>query len=211
MTVNTSTKKLRDLKWIDNEAGLATLTPLQIQKFLFFNEMFSKNKGLDYDLYSLKAYERGPVFSTTYGDLFYDKSDIIKKISDLEIKFNPIQIKTMFETLFLVMTHTDEELSDLTHGFDLWKNNFRKGVQHIDILESDITEQDTKELEAINSLLDYEGKKVVPMGDKRFVFNKGEIDNLNQELIQTLEELSEMDDLLNPVYITLEDGELLVD
>lgn len=211
MVVYTSTKKLHDLKWIDNEIGLNALTPLQIQKFLFFNEMFSKNKGLEYDLDRLKAYERGPVFSATYGDLLYDKRDIIKKISTLELEFNAVQIKTMLESLFLVTTHTDEELSNLTHEFDLWKNKFRKGENNIDICESDITEEDTKKLQMINSLLDYEEKEIIPMGDKRFVFNKGEVDNLNEELIQTLEELSEIDELVNPVYITLEDGELLVD
>ena len=145
MTTFSSVNKKEKLKWLDGKINIETLSELQIQKFLFFTEMFNKNVGIDYDLTKLRAYEKGPVFSDVYGDIRHDKTELVSDFSELNPEFHEEELKNLKTALFLTKVHTDKELSKLTHIFDLWKSKkerIKQNESQIPILDQDITKKD---------------------------------------------------------------------
>ncbi|WP_192943089.1 hypothetical protein [Staphylococcus cohnii] len=215
-TYSTIDKKEK-LKWLDDKSNMATLSELQIQKFLFFTEMFNRNTGEKFNLNSLKAYENGPVFSDVYGDVRYDKSQLLSEIASLNPKFQDKELSNLKSALFLTKVHNDKELSELTHILDLWqskKDRIEKNEPQIPIYESDITVKDQKLVDemlksTVNKNIDE--YKVIKIEDKIFLIKLDELELLKEDHNQTLELLSQNSELINPVYITFEEGVMLID
>lgn len=111
----------------------------------------------------------------------------------------------------------EKELSNLTHIFDMWnskKERIDAGEVQIPIIESDITEKD---IALFNQIIpEYPiknpGYHVIVMNNKRFVTSDEDYKRLSEVHYNTLEKLSNEDNLFNPIYISIEeDGGLLVD
>lgn len=215
MSTYCSKEKKEKLTWLDQKVNIQTLSDLQIQKFLFFNEMFNRQAGNEYNLKKLCAYEKGPVFSDVYGDIRHDKEELLNELQEIEPDFNSEEEQNLKKSLFITSVHTDKELSDLTHLFDLWKskeNRIKNNEYNISIKESDITEHDEKLISLIlNSAKDIDDYNIIKISGKIFLIKTNELDSLTQEHSQILEKLSNYDELVNPVYLSIEDGVMLVD
>ena len=153
MAINTSKSKLDKIAWLNKQEEIAKFSKLQLQKFLFFYEMFQYVDGNDYDFSSLKAYKNGPVFSNFYGDITYreeEVNDYLRSAKE-DNTTNELNART---SKFLIETMTDSELSNLTHEFDMWKvhkDKISANVQQIPMSEKDITADDIDLIEFIRS------------------------------------------------------------
>ena len=214
MTINTPKSKLDKIAWLNKQEEIAKFSKLQLQKFLFFYEMFKYVDGNDYDFSSLKAYKNGPVFSNFYGDITYREeeiSDYLRSAKE-DNTTNELNART---SKFLIETMTDSELSDLTHEFDMWKvhkDKISAHVQQIPMNEEDITDDDIDLIEFIRSSEPAFKYEVLMVGDKRFVCSKEDFEHLSDKHLELLDSLSSREELMNPVYIELDtDGRLLID
>ncbi|MEB7049778.1 hypothetical protein [Mammaliicoccus sciuri] len=207
--------KLSKIKWLVDEESVNNMSSLQIQKFLFFSEMFNRETNQNYDLYKLKAYKKGPVFSDVYGDYTYRKEQLLEEVRDSETSFSEKEIENMEKAKLLTLIHNDKDLSDLTHKFDLWKSKeprLKMKEQDIEIYEKDISSQDSvlfKRLyEYADTIKEY---KIVKVNDTIFLFKENDRDLLKDNMLETLEKISEDSSLTNPVYVDIEDGVMLID
>lgn len=214
MTLNTPKSKLDKIAWLNKQEEIAKFSKLQLQKFLYFYEMFQYVDGNDYDFSSLKAYKNGPVFSNFYGDITYREeeiSDYLRSAKE-DNTTNELNART---SKFLIETMTDSELSDLTHEFDMWKvhkDKISANVQQIPMSEEDITDDDIDLIEFIRSSEPAFKYEVLMVGDKRFVCSKEDFEHLSDKHLELLDSLSSREELMNPVYIELDtDGRLLID
>lgn len=214
--MNSSKDRLTKAAWFKVHTETFSASPLKLQKFLFFYEMFSKVENEEYDLSYLKAYPNGPVFSNTYGDLRYNQTSFFATLDSIK-DFSTIKEHIAKAALMLVNTFTDTEISDLTHRLDLWKSKeefIQIGQRNVPISESDITEKDVDTISNLYSEYAYlsnQGFKVFSMLDKIFIISPDDFNKLNDQHHEVVEILSQDENLDNPVYLELEDGVLLID
>lgn len=200
--------KFVKLAWLYNSTD-SSFSPLQIQKFLFLYEMFSKVKGNDYNISSLRAYANGPVFSNVYGDYLYDRPNLMDKIKQVT-DFSTICEKTASICRLVVESMTENELSELTHKFDLWsahEEEIEKGQRNITIEEKDISDTDISKLEKILNYytnLEKIGYTSITIGDKVFMISRENAEDIKREHSETLDLLSTKDNLVNPVFLDVE-------
>lgn len=207
--------KLSKIKWLVDEESVNNMSSLQIQKFLFFSEMFNRETNQNYDLYKLKAYKKGPVFSDVYGDYTYRKEQLLEEVRDSETSFSEKEIENMEKSKLLTLIHNDKDLSDLTHKFDLWKSKeprLKMKEQDIEIYEKDISSQDSALFKRLYEYADtIKEYKIVKVNDTIFLFKENDRDLLKDNMLETLEKISEDSSLTNPVYVDIEDGVMLID
>lgn len=72
-------RKLSLSGWLRENNNKSYETPLKLQKFLLFYEAFTKVAGEEPDFSHLRGYNRGPVFSTVWGDYTKERSSFNKK------------------------------------------------------------------------------------------------------------------------------------
>jgi len=200
--------------WLKEHNDQDAKSRLKVQKFLFFYETLSKIEGDEYELDSLKGYKNGPVFDDVYGDMKYDypnfKQESEKALRKLGDKIKDDRAKIAD---FLIKIHNEADLSDITHHFNIWKSKEQEidgGALHLPLEESDLTQGDMefmKDLKDNFSLEFIESVEVLNYGRYNFVLSKEDYANLTYEQENVLVELSELNDLVNPVFIELdEDG-----
>lgn len=209
-------EQLEKLSWLKENSESFSNTRLKSQKFLFFYEMFS---GLEKDKFNtsyLRAYMNGPVYSNVYGDMRYREIDLNKKIEKID-DYSSIDVDVANATKYLLDLFNEEELSELTHSFDLWsskKNRIKANEKQISINEEDISERDKMKLHNLLkryqkiSKLDID---ILNVQNKIFVISKEDKKEMKPEHDEVLEILSQDEELENPVYLSLKDGVLLVD
>ena len=66
--INSNQRKLALSGWLSQANQTAYNVPLKLQKFLFLYEVFSKVDNDSVDFTFLRGYQRGPVFSSVWGD-----------------------------------------------------------------------------------------------------------------------------------------------
>jgi len=111
---------------------------------------------------------------------------------------------------------TDTELSDLTHQLDMWKSKKKlidDGKKQIPIELSDISSEDKEKLKKIyKTALLIDNFKIIKIANKIFLIKKEELNDLTDEHYEVLDLLSQENDLINPVYLSIDgEGVLLVD
>ena len=218
--LNSSKRKQALAGWLKTKDPEEFADPLKLQKFLFFYEIVSKIEDQEYELTKLKGYAAGPVFSDVYGDYRHNREmfnqAIIAILNEDEVVINE-DIATF--SLFLIQTHTREDLSELTHDLDIWHAQAHRiewGEWQVTLHESDLSEQDIEYIKNIRWMFPksyIENHKAVSVGNKRFIFSKDDYENLTQIHYSTLNELVEKvsEQLINPVYTEIDiDGGLLV-
>ena len=215
MGIYSPKKRLAKLNWLKENNVLDNMTPLQIQKFLFFTEMFNKNTGAEYDLNKLRAYRNGPVFSDTYGDMKHSRPELHETLEQHEEDFSDLENSNLEKAAFISLSHTDDELSEITHQMDLWKSKaerIAKNELQIPITDEDITNRDMSRINSIykfaDDISDYSINRI---NDKVFLFNEEDSNLLTEDMIQTLDLLSADENLINPVYVSVEDGVMIID
>ena len=214
--LNTPNTFMQKIYWLNQNKPIGELSNLQLQKFCFFYEMFQLIEDNKYDLSYLRAYANGPVYSNVYGDYTHRKEQFFFDVSSNSPNMDQLCDENLRKSLFLITTLNNRELSDLTHNLDLWKskkNRIRAGEQQIPIYERDITDYDKSLLASIRDGIDAsDNYEVVPISDKRFVLDLESFSKLETKHYEVLEQLSQLDELDNPVYIEIDDrGTLLVD
>lgn len=207
-------RKLALLEYLDKKNG--NFSNLQIQKFLFFYEMFQIINDKDYNIKHLKAYKSGPVFSDVVYDFKnYKKNFLVFNTNTKNTSYN-IDEENVEKAFSLISTMTDSELSDLTHQLDMWKSKetlINKGQKQIPIEFSDISGKDKEKLKEIfKTILPIYNFQIIKIANKIFLVKNEELDKITDEHYEILDFLSEEKNLINPVYLSFnEKGQLLID
>ena len=218
--IHSNCRKLRLSGWLKNNHQKAYDTPLKFQKFLLLYEAFSKVSGEKSDFSNLKGYERGPVFSTVWGD-YTKERNAFDKSADRAFASSPelIDNERAEKCAFIVSTSTENELSELTHSFNLWnckKDRILAGEYQVALDEKDFNDHDADMVKALDQMYPIEeirNSRIISTDRHYFVFHKDDYARLTEEQMDTLFAISNSDDELhNPVYVEIdEDGRLLID
>ena len=212
-------RKLSLSGWLQENDISAYRSPLRLQKFLFFYEAFSKVNDDVSDFARLKGYKRGPVFSPVWGDYTKDRTEFdsvsLEKYHAKQTDNNNLRAK---RASFIVSSLSENELSTLTHRFNIWsakQQRIMAGEQQVELRESDFSESDyaiTQALEQMYPAEMVQNCNIIPMGEKYFVFPKKDLELLTEQHFDTMASLAEHEDLHNPVYVEIDnEGRLCVD
>ncbi|MCV3734360.1 hypothetical protein OF375_02110 [Ureaplasma miroungigenitalium] len=202
--INTKHLFLGLLKWLVEQKIWGQINHLKIHKFVFFYMLFAWLIGSEYDFSYLSGYTNGPVFTQIYGDYVY-RYNLLNGCLKQNINVCIVSDRCAQKALFLVMTHTNEELKLLTHSFlfwnqQLWSSNLKEDNHSfcIDLLG----DKDKKMVSFLyECCLDYEIVKIILIREKYFVMLKVGAFELSEPQIKLLETLSMNHLLVNPIYI----------
>ena len=219
MMVNSNSRKLILSGWLKENGNAAYNSPLKLQKFLFFYEAFSKVDEDDADFSHLRGYERGPVFSTVWGDYTHDRHEFDEAAQKASL--NPqdcVNIDRAKRSQFLVSILSEKELSELTHQLNIWKtkeSRIKRGEKQVDLSENDFNERDVKIVKLLEKMYPtslIEHSHIVGIDNHFFIFSKKDSKRLTEQHFDTLSALCDNCQLNNPVYVELdEEGRLIVD
>ncbi len=212
-------RKLSLSGWLQKNGFSAYNSPLRLQKFLFLYEAFSKVNNEPSDFLRLKGYKRGPVFSPVWGDYTKDRVEFNNKSLELYTmesdKINELRAQ---RANFIVSSLSEDELSTLTHQFNIWgakRQRIMAGEQQVELDENDFNESDymiTRALEQMYPAQVIQNCCIVPMGEKYFVFSNKDIESLTEQHLDTMAALTDCDNLHNPIYVEIDsEGRLCID
>lgn len=111
---------------------------------------------------------------------------------------------------------SDDELSELTHAMNLWKAKEKRilsGEQQVDLDESDFNEDDRRIICMLDKMYPIgliRNSSVVEIDSHYFVFNKKDMPRLTERHFDILSSLAESGQLLDPVYVDIDEGGCLV-
>lgn len=88
--INSNPRKLRLSGWLKENGSSEYNSPLKLQKFLFFYEMFSKIEGDEADFSSLKGYKKD-LFSVMSGEITHTKRQPLIQNPKMLIKMGVIK------------------------------------------------------------------------------------------------------------------------
>lgn len=212
-------RKLTLCGWLENNNKSEYCSPLKLQKFLLLYELFSKVDGEPADFNRLCGYKHGPVFSTVFGDYTHDRSEF-----DCAAQSNYSSNKSIINedrakrSAFIVESLSEDELSEISHKLNLWRSKYpeiRHGIRQVDLDEDDFNDDDMviiKTLESMYPMSLVENSVIISVNTKNFVFDKNAVHRLSEQNVDTLGILSTYEDLMNPVYVSIdEEGRLIVD
>lgn len=211
--------------WLKKNQPKEFRSKLKLQKFLFFYEALSKIEGDKYDFGSLKGYSNGPVFSDVYGDYKHRTDDFVTVVQEayelfldgmIKLKINEDRAKLVG---FLVKILSEQELSDLSHEFNIWKCNeedIKRGERHLSLNETDFNLADVRLMRQLRDMYNVEyidSVEVHWFADTCFIISKEESQLMTPEhetaLVNTV--LENEGEIMSPAYLTLEDGVLVID
>lgn len=183
---------LTEMQWLyNNSEDINEISGLKQQKFLLFYNLFLLAKKKEANFTSLKAWTNGPVYTQVHSAIKYHYT--YKELFQYIEEDYSIDDVLAHITKFIVELLSDEEISNLTHDFDFWKNAIGKEDSKIEI--KDISINDLKKINNIINNCDLEfimnhkvisspqAKIIVKKEDYQFIkdnFKEG-IDNLITE------------------------------
>ena len=214
-----NTRKLSLSGWLQENDVSAYRSPLRLQKFLFLYEAFSKVDNDISDFTRLKGYKRGPVFSPVWGDYTKDRTEFdIISLEKYHTEQTSINILRAQKASFIVSSLSENELSELTHQFNIWnakRQRIMSGEQQVELSESDFSESDyaiTQALEQMYPAEIVQNCNIIAMGEKYFILPKKDFGLLTEQHFDTMASLLEHEDLHNPIYVEIDsEGRLCVD
>lgn len=216
--LNLNKEKLALVTWLYNNDQRSYQNTRKLQKFLFFYELFSKVMGRPYDLGNFKIWLFGPVDSFVYGDYTYRQPELTRAIEENK-NLELVQPEIARKANFLVQILNTQEISDLTHEFDLWKtpvglhSDFDKENIPLDEVHfSQTDEAMTKELFYMYDDELIKNSTVIHTFGKHFVLSKDDANKLTEDQQSILDGLSFDETLQNPVFVEIDsDGALIID
>ena len=217
--VYSNSRKLLLSGWLKKNGNTEYNSPLKLQKFLLFYEAFTKISGDKADFSHLRGYERGPVFSNVWGDYTHERYEFDSAAEEeYSNPQEPINEERAKKSQFIVSILSEKELSELTHKLNLWKakeDRIMRGEKQVDLAESDFNAEDAKIMELLDemyptSLID--NSHIIELDNHYFIFRKQDAEQLTAQHFDTLSALSDNEQLMNPVYVELdEEGRLIID
>ncbi len=209
-------RKLALSGWLNEYYPEAYKNSLRLQEFLFLYEALSKAKGEEYDFSHLKGYMRGPVFSTVWGDYTKEQEAFLSESRrQFERLGDKIDSEDAIKMAFIVRTSTDNELSDLTHQFNIWNSKEHRilsGEKQVDLQDADFSDKDRELITLIGKMYDVDkilDSKIVHCNNKYFVFSIRDSKRLTEQHYDDLFKLADNEDLLNPVFTEIDDEGVL--
>lgn len=212
-------RKLALSGWLQENRCEEYNSPLKLQKYLFFYEVFSKINGDVSDFHCMRGYARGPVFSNVWGDYTHERKEFdMSAMQAYESHSELLCEDRAKRSGFLVSIMSEKELSDLTHKMNIWKaqeSRIVQGLYQVSLSEDDFNENDWYIIQALEqmypiSLID--NSHLIKLNNCCFVFAKEDVSLLTAQHFDTLCFLSENEDLHNPVFVEIdEEGRLIVD
>lgn len=192
---------------------------LKAQKFLFFYNSFSMLEDKPYTDEMLYAYEDGPLY---YDVLTLSRNHTTNQVvnmlrtsgakgEDVEIDETILETAFMFTELF-----PSDELSKITHNLEIWQKRYeeyRLSEEKSSFSFSDFTANDLEYLSELKSVFSpqlYEKFKVEFGDNFSYLIER---DNYNY-IIKKLGGLSGIKKIrseYNPIYIYVEEGEIIID
>lgn len=207
--------------WLQKNQPTNFNSDLKLQKFLFLYESIEETLNNNGDFHKLKGYANGPVFSDVYGDCFHERSNFYNNVQEIYDEHSHlVNDKSAKLAGFLVQIMNEDELSLLTHNFNIWKSketNILRGERNVSLSKTDFNDKDKSLISSFyNAYSDeyIESVTVLEINKKSFVISKSDFKKIiDQDIdIELFIQLSEQEDLLNPVYLSIsEDGVILVD
>lgn len=196
---------LLPLLWLKKEANKEEMSATQCQIFFFYYQMFELLFARESDLRDLCLGRQGFYFSQLEKDLLSGVSHFLKNLEGKgTLKAN--QEVSARKALFLALTTSQSDWQELAPVFDFYQAVGR--LEHPSLLSS----QNRQDLMWIYQSALEKDYSVKVIGDKHFVLKRQDATKLTARQTQTLEILSQSEDLVNPVYVTLgEKGVLLLD
>lgn len=192
---------------------------LRQHKFLFFYNVFAKLEGKQYSLDNLKAFADGPVFN----DIYFENAKFDRNLTDItipsEFLLSNIDLEILELTNLLVASLTDTEISNLTHTFDCWKENWHvddKGRVDLsmsnDISEDNFSDRDNKFIIDLNGYIRdlSKSRKLYKSKNNVLAIAKKSYEKLVNEYKDDLDLIQEG---YNPVFVELDEqtGKILYD
>ncbi|EMF0301615.1 hypothetical protein [Enterococcus hirae] len=223
--INTNKRRLCLSAWFFKNRPKEFFASLKLQKFLFFYEMFNYSLDNEFYLDYLKGYKNGPVYSDVYGDYTYRIEEFQAKIEEIINETKDKITSSVFEIInedvakkaaFLVSILSKSELSELSHEFDIWRSKQERidaGEKQVKLELGDLSSKDkllAKELYDLYSLEYIENSSVISVNETKFIIDKNQRALVTSELEEVLEEISKEEED-NPIYISIEDGVIVVD
>nr|WP_319218556.1 hypothetical protein [uncultured Trichococcus sp.] len=218
--LNTNSRRLAIVAWLKDNAPEEFYKSLKVQKFLFFYESFSKIIDSEYSFEYLKGYKNGPVFSEVYGDYTYRNDELVSTIESMDGDsiISKINLDIAKKARFLVQILSEEELSELTHSYNVWSSKEEKinnGVKQVDLFEQDFDENDDFLTESLLTMYSEEfidENTILNIENTKFVLSNQDYSVLTEIQKSILQNLADNENLENPVYVTIdEEGVLLID
>jgi hypothetical protein len=217
--IHSNERKLCLSGWLKMHHQNEYNTSLKLQKFLFLYETFSKISGEVFDFSHLRGYKNGPVFSNVWGDYTKERAyfdDVsVSVYNEKKDIINSVRAK---KCAFIVGTMTEKELSELTHGLNLWKSKEKRimeGELQVDLEACDFNSDDEKLIRLLDNMYSEEmidNSSIINLDKNYFVFRTNEISKLTETHFDVLLSLSEREELHNPVYVEIdEEGRLIID
>lgn len=207
--------------WLKNNYSSSYETPIKLQKFLFFYESFSKVRGETVDFSFLKGYQKGPVFSQVWGDYTKEREEFNKCIDAAyknDYKSQNINEELAQKSAFLVRTLSQKELSTLSHKMHIWKvqeSRIMGGELQVPLAEGDFNEDDVKLIRLLDSMYPMSmitESEVISINNYYFVIKKSDFPKLTEAHYDILDSLTDTEELVNPVYVDIdEEGRLVID
>ena len=192
---------LLPLLWLKKEADKEEMSATQCQIFFFYYQLFELLFARESDLRDLCLGRQGFYFSQL-------EKDLLSGVSHLEGKgtLKTNQEVSARKALFLALTTSQSDWQELAPVFDFYQTVGRLETPSL------LSSQDRQHLMWIYQSALEKDYSVKVIGDKHFVLKRQDATKLTGRQTQTLEILSQSEDLVNPVYVTLgEKGVLLLD
>jgi hypothetical protein len=217
--ISSNSRKLLLSGWLNENGNKEYNSPLKLQKFLLFYEVFTKINKETADFSHLKGYKRGPVFSNVWGDYTHERR-VFDKAAQKEYSapHEPLNEERANKSHFIVSVLSENELSAFTHKLNLWKSKesqIMRGERQVELCESDFSDEDARLiglLEEMYPISLINNSHIIEIDSHYFVFRKQDAERLTEQHFDVLSALSENERLENPVYVELdEDGRLIID
>lgn len=217
--INSNERKLTLSGWLRTHNPREYDSPLKLQKFLLFYELFTKTAGEQADFDHLKGYKRGPVFSNVWGDYTKERISFNKAIAEAYSK-NQSHVENIRarKSAFIVSILSEHELSELSHKLNLWnskRDRIMGGEYQVTLDEADFNEDDARMVNLLDAMYPNAlivSSIVLPIDQYSFVFSSENISRLKESDMDILSALAETGDLHNPVYVEIDkDGRLVID
>jgi hypothetical protein len=205
--------------WLKKNGNREYNSLLKLQGFLLFYELFSKINGLEADFSHLQGYKCGLIFRDVWEDYAHDRLSFDAAVEEAYSASREQVVEEYAKrSQFLVGILSEKELSILMKKLDLWKSHESQIVQGehpVELQESDFSEADAKQvglLEKMYPMPLIDNSHVIAINNHYFVFNKQDAKRLSKQHYDILSSLSRGEELVNPVYVRLdEEGRLIVD
>lgn len=214
--INSSERKLALCGWLKHFNNRTYCSSLKLQKYLFLYESFSKVCGEQAEFSYLRGYERGPVFSTVYGDYTKDRAEFDAAVEEQFATNDIVDEKKAKKSAFIVESLSERDLSELTHKFNIWatkSNRIMSGESQVALDERDFSQHDYQLIQMLDHMYPeslVEGSEIISIGNTCFVFTKEDARKITEQHYDIMCSLAEQEELVNPVYVTFDQGGAMI-